>query len=97
MQTANPEATKGITCKSLRAYVKNKEIGCVGSLVRFRGNNKQVHAAHIQQSFFNQEDIDALNNSKSKQLVVNFYVIYFSFTMVIVEVQRSNFKVTFAN
>lgn len=55
----------GITYQSIRNFIKNKGIGCLGSVVRLRRNKKQVHTAHIQDGFFLGEDIEALDASKT--------------------------------
>ena len=53
-----PSHTNGVTAGAVRQYIKGNGIGCVGTLVRFRGSKRQVHAAHIQWvSFFDVEEV----------------------------------------
>ena len=59
-----PAVVSGLTAHAVRQFIKISKIGCVGSVVRFRGSNKQVHAAHIQHGFFNADDISTLHESK---------------------------------
>ena len=61
-----------VTASAVRQYIKSNGIGCVGTVVRFRGRNKQVHATHIQDGWFCLEDIAALHESKL-QTVLSCY------------------------
>lgn len=49
-------------------------MGCEGTLVRFRGSKRQVHAAHIQHGWFRSEDIAALHESTFSHRVSFFDV-----------------------
>lgn len=62
--TLGPSYTTGITAGAVRHFIKSKGVGCVGTVVRFRGSNKLVHAPHIQHGWFNSQDIAAMNVSK---------------------------------
>lgn len=59
-----PPYTTGITAGAVRHFIKSKGVGCVGTVVRFRGSNKLVHAPHIEHGWFNSQDIAAMHVSK---------------------------------
>lgn len=60
-EVLGPSHTNRVTAGAVRQYIKGNGIGCVGTLVRFRGSKGQVHAAHIQHGWFRSEDIAALH------------------------------------
>ena len=59
--TNTTSSTQGITEYSLRYFIKDRGIGCVGRQVHFRNRAVQVSAAHIRREWFHAEDMDALD------------------------------------
>ena len=53
----------GISPSAIRYYIKDHRIGCVRNQVHFRNSGKQVHAVHIQRSWFQPNDVKALDES----------------------------------
>ena len=56
-----------VTENSIRNFIKTRKIGCVGVQIRFNGS-KQCNAAHIQKSWFKEEDLSKLDESKHKNV-----------------------------
>lgn len=73
-EVLGPSHTNGVTAGAVRQYIKGNGIGCVGTLVRFRGSKRQVHAAHIQHGWFRSEDIALLHESTFSHRVSFFDV-----------------------
>jgi hypothetical protein len=57
-------SSEAITENSIRAFIKNRQIGCVGVQTKFKAKGKQYNAAHIQSLWFNEADLIALDESK---------------------------------
>ena len=55
---------ESITENSVRNFIKRRGIGCVGMQIRFKTKTTQCNAAHIQRSFFKQDHLAALDESK---------------------------------
>ena len=53
-----------MTDHSLRFFIKEWGIGCVGRQVLFRNHTTQVSVAHIQRDWFSIEDMHALDECK---------------------------------
>ena len=53
--------TQGITEYSLKHFIKDRGIGCVGWQVHFRNRAVQVSAAHIRREWFHVEDMGAFD------------------------------------
>lgn len=74
-ETLGPSYTTGITAGAVRHFIKSKGVGCVGTVVRFRGSNKQVHAVHIQHGWFNSKDIAAMHKSKLQLATSSYFTL----------------------
>ena len=59
-----PAVESGLTAHAVRQFIKISKIGCIGTVVRFRGSSKQAQAAHIQHRFFDADDISTLHERK---------------------------------
>lgn len=55
---------ESVTENSIRCFIKRRRIGCVGMQIRFKTKTKQCNAAHVQRSFFKQDHLAALDESK---------------------------------
>ena len=71
LKSKGAEDAKGVTDHSLRFFIKQHDIGCVGRQVLFRNQPTQVSAAHIKREWFNDDDIHALDECKCS-FMVNF-------------------------
>ena len=60
----NTISMESITDNSIRSYIKRTQIGCVGVQARFKALRKQFNAAHIQRSWFKEEHLAALDESR---------------------------------
>lgn len=72
----NTNSTQGITEYSLRYFIKDRGIGCVGRQVHFRNRATQVSAAHIRREWFHAEDMDALD--KCTYYFCNYILVHFT-------------------
>ena len=64
VEGADPKIAEAVTSEFIRGFVKGKQIGCVGTRLKFTPRSKMCNALHIQRSWFRIEDISRLDKSK---------------------------------
>lgn len=72
----NTYSTQGITEYSLRYFIKDRGIGCVGWQVHFRDRAVQLSAAHIRRKWFHTEDMDALDKCTYPFTFTDLYQLF---------------------
>ncbi len=57
---------ESVTENSIRSFIKHKQIGCASTQAWFKSKGKQCNTAHIQRSWFKEDHLTALDESKYK-------------------------------